>query len=359
MHVAHLAASRRSSFRGPRAGLAPPPGGPFCDAVTPSPRRQRLLLVAQLALFAVALVALRRELALVHPAQLRHAFAEYGWGHLGVALACTAGSFLVLGAIEILGLRYADTSAARRVPARTAVVTSFVAHAISQSTGWSLLTGAALRLRAYATYGVGAASVAVTSAFVSATVWLGLLAAGAAALLASGEPVRVGAYELAARPIGAALAVVVAAYIAWAVLGRRPAIGLGRWAVRRPSGATAGGQVALSVLDWLLTGSVLYAFLPPALALRYAPFLRVYLVALTLAVISHVPGGVGVFEAALLGLLRGATGGRAASLAAAVAASLVMYRVVYYLLPLAAALLASAAGVGRAPAAAGAAPGGR
>ncbi len=46
---------------------------------------------------------------------------------------------------------------------------------------------------------------------------------------------------------------------------------------------------------------------------------------------SHVPGGLGVFEASFLSLLGAAVAVPGASL---LAASLVMYRVVYYLIPL-------------------------
>lgn len=92
----------------------------------------------------------------------------------------------------------------------------------------------------------------------------------------------------------------------------------------------------LSLADWLLVGTLLYVLLPTALPLKYAAFLRAYLVAQTAGVVSHVPGGVGVFEAVLLTLLVPAAPAGGVGL---LAASLVVYRVIYYLVPLAVAIV--------------------
>ena len=301
--------------------------------------RGRLALATRVVLAALAALALRRQLHGLRATDLLAGLRSYGWRHVAVGLACTAASFLLLGAFEVMALRYDGGAPARAVPPRAAFATAFVASAFSQSIGVALLTGAAVRLRAYARFGVDAAAVARVSAFVTATATLGLLATGAVALAATAAPVRVAGVALPTRPAGAVLGLLVVAYLGWSVFGRRPGLGRGRWRVRRPSAAQASGQVALASLDWLITGTVLFFLLPPALHLAWAPFLRAFLVAQTLGVISHVPGGVGVFEAVLLASL-GAS--------AALAASLVMYRVIYYLLPLLlAAVVAGVAEAGR------------
>lgn len=60
----------------------------------------------------------------------------------------------------------------------------------------------------------------------------------------------------------------------------------------------------------------------------FAAFLLVYLLALAAGVLSHVPGGVGVFEAVLLAAFAGQLG------AAPLAAALLLYRLIYVVLPL-------------------------
>jgi phosphatidylglycerol lysyltransferase len=72
----------------------------------------------------------------------------------------------------------------------------------------------------------------------------------------------------------------------------------------------------------------------PGQAIDFISFIAVFAVATLLGVISHVPGGLGVFEAAVVFAL-----GRSATPPSAVVAALLAYRVVYFLLP----LLASAA----------------
>jgi uncharacterized membrane protein YbhN (UPF0104 family) len=221
------------------------------------------------------------------------------------------------------------------VSPRTAVVTAFVTNAFSQSVGLALFTGAAVRLRAYSRQAIDAMAAARISAFVTLTVTLGLLATGAGALLASSAPLQLAHSTISVRPAGVVLALVVMAYVAWSVLGRRVSVGRGRWRIDRPSPRLASGQIALSAVDWLLTGTVLYAFVPPSAGVGYAELLRAYLVGQTVGMASHIPGGVGVFEVVVLALV--ATGSAQAH--AAFVASLVMFRVVYYLLPLIAAAL--------------------
>jgi phosphatidylglycerol lysyltransferase len=140
---------------------------------------------------------------------------------------------------------------------------------------------------------------------------------------------------LPVRSAGALLALIVLAYLAWSAVASHDHIGKGRWLLRRPSARMALAQVGVSSLDWLITGTVLFAVLPAAAGLEYGPLMRTYLVAQTAGMASHVPGGAGVFEAVMITLA--ATG--AGEQRAALIAGLVMFRVVYYLLPLMVALV--------------------
>jgi uncharacterized membrane protein YbhN (UPF0104 family)/phosphatidylserine/phosphatidylglycerophosphate/cardiolipin synthase-like enzyme len=313
---------------------APRQSSPRC-----SRRRGYLVLALRLALFVIAVVVLRHQLAGVDRAELVRALLSYGWAHVTLGVLCTAASFLTLGWVELLALRYVGRRVAQAVPQSVALTTAFVSHAFSQSVGLGLLTGAAVRLRAYARYGVGAAAVTRTSAFVTATVILGVLSLGAVALLSAPSALRVIHIAIPGRPAGVLLAAIVLAYLAWSGLGKRAVLGRGRWRVPHPSPALAAAQVMLSAFDWLVTGTVLFALLPVGTPLSYAGFLRAYVVAQMVGMASHVPGGAGVFEVALLGLLAPTVPG---SMRAGLAASLVAYRVLYYLVPLCAATAVAA-----------------
>jgi uncharacterized membrane protein YbhN (UPF0104 family) len=165
-------------------------------------------------------------------------------------------------------------------------------------------------------------------------VTLGLLATGAIAFLGSAAPLHLWQLILPVRLVGALLAVVVLAYLAWSAVGTRDMVGRGAWRITKPRTALALAQTSVASLDWIVTGSILYLVLPGAANVGYATSLRVYLVAQTVGTLSHVPGGAGVFELLVLALLAPVV---PASLRAGVIASLVLFRVLYYLLPLIAA----------------------
>jgi uncharacterized membrane protein YbhN (UPF0104 family) len=95
-------------------------------------------------------------------------------------------------------------------------------------------------------------------------------------------------------------------------------------------------------VDKLVAASVLYALFPPVIG-GYLTVLKIYLVAFSLIVLSHVPGGWGVLEAVMITLLR------ALELVpdpddnmARVVAAIIAFRVIYYMFP----LLVAAAMVG-------------
>ena len=121
------------------------------------------------------------------------------------------------------------------------------------------------------------------------------------------------------------------AYLLATVLRTRP-LRLRRFELPLPSPAIALGQALMSAVDWALAGAVLYVLLPPS-GLSFLQFLGAFLVAILLGMASHVPGGVGVFEGLMVLLLKPyLTSGQ-------LLPALVVYRAVYYLLPLAVALI--------------------
>ena len=285
----------------------------------------------RIAVALAAVWALARELHDVSVAGLIQQIRLLGWARIGLGLTYTVASFLLLGVIELLALRQTDDRSGNRVGVGAALRTGFVANALSQSIGIALLTGAAVRARAYARWQLDAVAVMQVTAFATITATLGLLTGGAVALFATAAPVSAGGFTFAVRPIAGLLGALVVAYVVWSAMGRTDGVGRGRWRIRRPSPRVAIGQIVLSTADWVITGAVLYAFLPTHQGLTPWLVLGSYLIAQVLAVTSHVPAGAGVFEVVIVALLvRGAPGVPPSALAAA----LVMFRMAYYLAPL-------------------------
>ena len=82
----------------------------------------------------------------------------------------------------------------------------------------------------------------------------------------------------------------------------------------------------------MLAGTVMYVLLPADLDLTYQFYLGIYVIAATMSVLSLVPGGFGVFEAVIT--LMTAPPSKAAALAAFFA-----YRMIYFIVPLAIAIV--------------------
>jgi phosphatidylglycerol lysyltransferase len=127
----------------------------------------------------------------------------------------------------------------------------------------------------------------------------------------------------------------VAAYLAATAMRCQP-VRIGALAVPLPLPRVAVGQFVLSITDWLLAAAVLYVLLPAGHP-PFLTFLGSFLVAILVGMVSHVPGGLGVFEG-LMVLLMGPW-----LPAAALLPAFVVYRAVYYLLPFLVALTALAA----------------
>jgi phosphatidylglycerol lysyltransferase len=105
----------------------------------------------------------------------------------------------------------------------------------------------------------------------------------------------------------------------------------GRVRIRLPSASLALQQLLFSAVDIAGTAAVLWFLLPPG-AVAFPAFLGFFAIAVVLGVLSHVPGGLGVFEAVMLVALRDRVP------AEGLAAALVLYRLIYYVLPLSLAL---------------------
>jgi phosphatidylglycerol lysyltransferase len=215
----------------------------------------------------------------------------------------------------------------------TVVLTSFIAYALGNTVGLGVLTGGAVRMRLYTAAGIDAARVAQAAAFNAGAFVIGMTAFGAAGLLWGApdvaELVRIPSWLL--RAIAILLLLAVGALVVAAARSREIKI-LNRWPVRLPPPELAIRQLLISALDLSASAAALW-FLLPADIVSLPAFFAWYAMAVALGLLSHVPGGLGVFEAVILL----ACGGRAPP--EQIIGALVLYRIIYYLLPLIAAAM--------------------
>lgn len=254
--------------------------------------------------------------------EIRSALQALPGKRVALAALLTLASYGILACHDWFGLRYAG----QRLGWAPVAFTSFVACVFSYNIGLSGLGGAAVRYRLYTGWGLAALDIGKVVLFIMTTFWLGMAAAlGGALALGFVAEVHLPFGPTSVRLLGGLLLVVVAAYLVTCVWRQRPLLVRGL-EVRLPRPRLALVQVGLGAVDVLLAGTVLFALFPGE-DVSFGTFLGVYLVSIAAGALSHVPGGLGVFETVLLLTLPTAAPGPE------LVAMLVAYRAVYYLLP--------------------------
>ncbi len=280
-----------------------------------------LLSVAMLCLALWALHLLARE---VNYHQVRRYVQSISHARL-----LLAALFTLLGyAVMTLYDRFALASIGRRLSWRRVTLISFISYAFSNAVGMSLLVSGSIRYRFYIQNGLSTGEVARVVLYCTVSFWLGLLALTGVTLLCIPLPAGLPLAEYS-RPLGVLLTLLPLAWLAGGLI-RRP-LRVWRWRVSMPSVTTGLRQILVGALDWGLAAAVLYVLMPDELNNGFGHFLAIFVIAQIIGLISHVPGGLGVFEAVMLAGF-GATGNEA--LAAPILGALAAFRVIYYLLPL-------------------------
>jgi uncharacterized membrane protein YbhN (UPF0104 family) len=127
----------------------------------------------------------------------------------------------------------------------------------------------------------------------------------------------------AVRALGSLCLLLVLTYCGLAAFARLP-LRIGRWTLRMPPLRLALAQIAVGGLNFALVAACLHATLAAVGGVAYPTVVTTYVIANAAAIVSHVPGGLGVLESVVLFLLPKAQ----------FVAALVMFRVVYFLVPL-------------------------
>jgi uncharacterized membrane protein YbhN (UPF0104 family) len=278
------------------------------------------------ALFLMALWVLQRWAAHVTLDQLRAELEELTPRQVGLAVVCTFLSFVALAGYEYYAVRYVG----RRLPAWKVGLYSFITQSVSHAVGFAIVVGATIRYKLYSADRFSLIEVAKIQVFFLTTFGLGAttLAGGVfliePAVLAEATTIPTAVW----RTVGAALLLAVGGLLVWGALFHRPLRWLGQ-VVELPTARITLIQIALGVADLVAVAAALHALMPGELGLTYAETLGIFVAAISIGLISHVPGSLGVFESAVILLVSPDE-----SLAAPLIGALVAFRAVYYMLPL-------------------------
>ncbi|MBW6400989.1 DUF2156 domain-containing protein [Roseomonas sp. HJA6] len=278
-----------------------------------------------LLLLGAALYGVQREFRTLSWADIKGALDNTPPEALWLAGGCTLAAYIVLTAYDRLGSVYAGYPVSYL---RTSLA-SFVAYSLANNLGFATVSGAAIRYRFYAAWGLPPLAIAKVVAFTSLTFGLGGFALGGLVLIAEPEVLPFfgdGTPRWVMQAAGAVMWCIVTSYM---LLARFvPHFRIFGHQIDLPGFRMAVAQTALASADVAVTALVFWMLLPHAEGLTFLHFLGIYVLALSAGIIANVPGGIGVFDGAILI-------GLSNYLAAPVViGALLLFRLYYYIAPL-------------------------
>ncbi|HEY5048158.1 MAG TPA: hypothetical protein VII49_09080 [Rhizomicrobium sp.] len=239
---------------------------------------------------------------------------------IAASAALTLTSFCALASYDVIATRLV---APGRVPTLVAAFAGAAGTAVSNTLGFHVLTGSAARYRIYRPWGLDMADIARVISLSWAPLGLGFMAALAVALVI--EPPRAaGVHSDLFQIAGLFLLAILAILLVWLARTRRT-VGYGRFSLTFPAAPIIALEMAIAAIETAATIGALYILIPQTIAPPFTIFAVAFIGSVLLGIVSHAPGGVGVFEAAMIALFP--TGH------VELFAALMLFRLIYNLAP--------------------------
>src|ERR1700726_4675385 len=187
------------------------------------------------------------------------------------------------------------------IPYRVNALAAFTSYSIGHNVGASVFTGGEVRYRIYSAWGLNAIDVAKICFLAGLTFWL-----GNAAVLGLGiayHPEAASSIDLLPawlnRVVAFAIIVSLVAYVVW-VWTQPRRVGRGPWTVMLPGGPLTLLQIVIGIVDLGFCALAMYVLVPDEPNLGFVVVAVIFVSATLLGFASHSPGGLGVFDAAML-----------------------------------------------------------
>ncbi len=284
----------------------------------------KLGIVISITIIATACYILFHMLRDLNVADLMEAIRETDRTAILLAGLCVAAGYFTLTFYDLFALRSIGKS---DVPYRIAALAGFTSYSIGHNVGASVFTGGAVRYRIYSAWGLTAVDVAKVCFIAGLTFWL-----GNAAVLGLGvtyHPEAASAVDKLPPWLNRGIAVLVLFILVGYVVHvwRRPRqVGRGTWTVTLPGGPLTLLQIAIGIIDLGCCALAMFILLPDEPHVGFVVVAVIFVSATLLGFASHSPGGLGVFDAAMLvGLWQFDKED--------LLAGMLLFRVLYYLTP--------------------------
>lgn len=290
----------------------------------------RVGLGLSLGIIAIALLVLYRMLRGLHVDEVFNAFNAISTRDMVLAALFVAAGYFTLTFYDLFALW---TIGRRDVPYRVAALAGFTSYSIGHNIGASVFTGGAVRYRIYSAWGMDALDVAKICFVAGLTFWL-----GNATVLGLGityDPQAASSIDQLPpwinRLFAMATLAVLVGYVGW-VWSKPRVVGREDWKVTLPGGPLTLLQIGIGIIDLGCCALAMYMLVPQEPHIGFITLAVIFVSATLLGFASHAPGGLGVFDAAMLvGLWQFDR--------EQLVAGLLLFRLFYYLVPFMLALL--------------------
>lgn len=244
---------------------------------------------------------------------------------LGALIAIV--SFCTISTYELLAKKYVG----HKIPANQVLPLGFVCYAFNLNLAW--VGGMALRFRLYTRSGLSIATITQITTFTIVTNWLGyIILAGiifSFRLINMPEGWKIGTTGL--QFVGFALLAIAAAYFCACAFLKQRSWTIRGYEINVPSFRMALVQASVAAFNWCLMGLLIYTLLPDKAS--YPMVLGILLISSMAGVITHIPAGLGVIEAVFIAMMQHEIA------KSSIVAALLGYRALYFLMPLAIAVV--------------------
>jgi uncharacterized membrane protein YbhN (UPF0104 family) len=290
----------------------------------------RIGVVLSLAIIAIAVVVLFRILRDIEVGDVIAALVATDWRVVGLAGLCVAGGYFTLTFYDLFALR---TIGRHEVPYWVAALAGFTSYSVGHNVGASVFTGGAVRYRIYSAWGLSAIEVAKICFVAGLTFWLGnatVLGLGIAYAPQGASAIN----QLPAwlnRGAAILILIVLTLYVIW-VWSRPRIVGRRGWSVKLPGGRLTVLQIFIGIVDLGFCALAMYLLMPDEPGIGFVTLAVIFVSATLLGFASHAPGGIGVFDAAMLVALWEFDKEE-------LLAGLLLFRLLYYIIPFALSLL--------------------
>ena len=293
-------------------------------AFMPKTLLSRIGFALSLAIFIAAALMLFHILRGIDPDKLIDALKATDPRTLFAGAGFVAAGYLTLTCYDLFALR---TIGRADVPYRVAALGGFTSYAVGHNIGASVFSGGAVRYHIYSNWGLSVVDVTKICFVAGLTFWLGNVTVLGLGIVYAPEAARALDHLpiWANRALGLFLLALLGAYVAWVWTGRR-VIGREKWHLTLPGGGLTLLQVGIGIIDLGCCAAAIYMLMPPQPNLSFVMLAVIFVAATLLGFASHAPGGLGVFDAAMLiGLWEFNR--------EELVAGLLLFRLLYYIVP--------------------------